>query len=264
MNEKFMTNDELKQAVPAAFAHKPHPAVSEKYSFVSTKKVIDMFEKHGWYPVFAKERKSKKASDVTYNKHLLRFRRKNPLKIHDGLEAEILHINSHNRSSRARFAMGAFRMICENGLVIADTKFSDISKIHMHIDEKSFFNVIEEAVKQFGEVAKTIAEYEKIKLTSDQKRAFANKVIETVWGKGHYQAADLLKPLRKEDESNDLFTVYNVIQEKVTKGGIEYKTQKGKKRHTSGIKSIDWQVKYNTMMWQLMENYRQKKQFSFA
>ena len=86
-----MTNDELKQAVPAAFSHKAHPAVSEKYSFVSTKKVIDMFEKHGWYPVYAKERKSKKTSDVMYNKHLLRFRRKNPLKIH-GLEAEILHI----------------------------------------------------------------------------------------------------------------------------------------------------------------------------
>ena len=64
---------------------------------------------------------------------------------------------------------------------------------------------------------------------------------------------DLLTPFRPEDEGSDLWTVFNVIQEKMTKGGFTYKTPRGLQTTLRGIKSIQATNRLNTKLWEAAE-----------
>jgi hypothetical protein len=64
---------------------------------------------------------------------------------------------------------------------------------------------------------------------------------------------DLLTPFRPEDEGSDLWTVFNVIQEKMTRGGFTYKSPRGRQTTLRGIKSIQATNRLNTKLWEAAE-----------
>ena len=52
---KPLSNVELKSLAPSIFATSPSFEVSEKYAFIPTIEVVEMFRNSSWYPVEAKE-----------------------------------------------------------------------------------------------------------------------------------------------------------------------------------------------------------------
>jgi hypothetical protein len=66
---------------------------------------------------------------------------------------------------------------------------------------------------------------------------------------------DILMPIRDEDKSNDLWTIFNVSQEKMIKGGFSAMNNKNKMRKQRSITSIKKDVEYNQRLWETAMNY---------
>ena len=132
--DSYLTKEQIKEQAPVVFADAPtNPDVSSKYLFINTETIIDDLAKLNWFPVTVAQRKQRKEEGTIFSKHMVSFQ--NPeIKItsKDGDDAwpRIILTNSHDGMQGFKFSVGIFRMVCSNGLVVADEKFSDFNKKH--------------------------------------------------------------------------------------------------------------------------------------
>ena len=63
---------------------------------------------------------------------------------------------------------------------------------------------------------------------------------------------DILRPRRQQDMGNDVWTVYNVVQENIIKGGF---TNSNTGRKARAVKHIDKTISYNQELWDLAHGY---------
>ena len=66
-------------------------------------------------------------------------------------------------------------------------------------------------------------------------------------------ALQILSPRRWQDESNDLWTTYQRMQENLIKGGLSGRNAKGGRTHTRAVRGIDGDVKLNRALWVMAE-----------
>lgn len=64
----------------------------------------------------------------------------------------------------------------------------------------------------------------------------------------------ILTPRRYEDRSDDLWTVYQRVQENLMKGGLAGRTAQGRSNRTRAVNGIDGDVKLNRALWVMAEN----------
>lgn len=69
--------------------------------------------------------------------------------------------------------------------------------------------------------------------------------------------SQLLAPRRWQDESDDLWTTYQRIQENLIKGSLNGRSAQGKHARTRAISGIDGDVKLNRALWVMAENMLQ-------
>ena len=123
---KPMPKGYIRRVAPSVFQTKPSNEVSKHYTHIPTERVIDDMNLLGWDVIDAKEVKARKNSTKGYQKHLLTFRN-NDIVINgddgDTVYPQILLTNSHDGKNAFTFTAGLFRLICENGLVVADQRF---------------------------------------------------------------------------------------------------------------------------------------------
>ena len=149
--DSYLTKEQIKNSAPLIFAEQPtNPDVSNKYLFVNTETIIDDLEKLGWLPVQAAQRKSRKSEGTIFSKHMVAFQ--NPeIKItsQDGDDAypRILLTNSHDGMQAFKFSVGIFRLVCSNGLVVADEQFSDFKIKHKGYTFGELRKVVKQAVE---------------------------------------------------------------------------------------------------------------------
>jgi hypothetical protein len=65
--------------------------------------------------------------------------------------------------------------------------------------------------------------------------------------------SQILSPRRWQDESNDLWTTYQRVQENLIKGGLSGRNVKGGRMHTRAVRGIDGDVKLNRALWVMAE-----------
>jgi hypothetical protein len=70
-----------------------------------------------------------------------------------------------------------------------------------------------------------------------------------------YDPAVLLSPRRGEDIGPDLWRVFNVVQENMTRGGIQGRNEEGKRRTVRAIRSPEADLEYNARLWNLADRY---------
>jgi hypothetical protein len=129
-SKEFIGNSEIAKSAPSVFTSSPSNNVSKHYTHIPTSQVIDDMKTLGWGVIDAKEVKARK--EVGFQKHLIVFR--NPDIIIQGADTvypQILLTNSHDGKNSFSFAVGLYRLVCENGLVICDQKFEDLKIRHM-------------------------------------------------------------------------------------------------------------------------------------
>lgn len=257
--QKFLTEDEIRQRCPLVFATSPtNDKVSEKYTVANTYTVIQDMEKLGWKVVRAAQRKATKKSSGRFSYHMVALQNpdiKITKQVGEGEEIvdcypQIILTNSHDGLNCFQFRAGLYRCICSNGLVISDGELSEFKIRHIYYTFEELRKVVEKIIAALPGRVEKMTQMANVQLTKEQKLEFARKALGIRKGIGveELQAdqetyEDLLTPLRKEDEGDSLWNVYNVLQEKITKGGY-FEAKEGKKARkvrkvTSFIKELD-------------------------
>src|SRR5690606_37718940 len=103
---------------------------SDRYTQVRTIELVHALRKMDYVPTAAMESQVRKANESrrAFVKHMVRMRHKQYMdnaKVGDTVP-EILIINSHNGSSAFTINAALFRLVCSNGMVIADQEFGSL------------------------------------------------------------------------------------------------------------------------------------------
>ena len=256
----YLTKDQIRNSSPLVFADAPtNPDVSDKYLFVNTETIIDDLEKLGWLPVQAAQRKSRKKEGTIFSKHMVAFQ--NPdIKItsKDGDDAypRILLTNSHDGMQAFKFSVGIFRLVCSNGLVVADEQFSDFKIKHKGYTFEELRNVVRQAVEDLPNRVQVMNDMKNRILTEEEKRKMALDAMLIRAGVKELQydeetIDDILDPKRDADKGDDLWRVFNVIQEKITQGDFHAALTGAKVRKVRKIKSFEKDMKVNKELFKL-------------
>jgi len=264
--QDYMTKEQLKEVCPLAFAEAPtNPDVSGKYLFVNTETIVDDLDKLGWKPVQAAQRKGRGKSTI-FSKHMVAFQ--NPdIKItgKDGDDSfpRIIMTNSHDGMQAFKFSVGIFRLVCSNGLVVADEQFSEFKIKHKGYTFSELRGVVNQAVADLPNKVEVLNQMKQRVLTQDEKSKLALDAMLIRAGiepgtekakKFNYDdetIIDILDPKRKEDEGDDLWRVFNVVQEKITQGDFHAALTGAKVRKVRKIKSFEKDLKVNKELFKL-------------
>lgn len=202
----------------------PNPnKVSERYKFVSTREAIDALEAQGFT---GRPLLSRRAGP--YGLHLVNFTHPmlKPVKLGQShVTPRVILRNSHDGSAAFGLISGAFREACLNGLILGHgfaVRLVHTGDIQRDIKETlpQVFSTIQRGIKQIEawSLVETSAE-ERISLASSAltlRISTETLVNVDVTATAH----ELLRSYRYEDNAQDLFTVYNRIQEKLVRGGV--------------------------------------------
>ncbi|HHA2277847.1 TPA: DUF932 domain-containing protein [Enterobacter hormaechei subsp. xiangfangensis] len=254
--DRPLTREELMQHVPSAFSEDKHTSRSERYSYIPTITLLENLQREGFQPFFACQTRVRDLNKRDHTKHMLRFRREGQI---TGKQVpEIILLNSHDGSSSYQMLPGLFRFVCQNGLVCGET-FGEIRVPHKG-------NVVEKVIEGAYEVLGIFDRVEEkrdamqlLLLPPPAQQAFARAALTYRFGEEHQPvtAAQILTPRRYEDRQDNLWTVFNRLQENLLKGGLPGRTAKGKRSHTRAVKGIDGDVKLNRALWMMAEELRQ-------
>tara|TARA_R110000787_G_scaffold261748_2_gene367088 strand:+ start:7697 stop:8479 length:783 start_codon:yes stop_codon:yes gene_type:complete len=250
-----LTEEEMTSIAPSIFAKEADSKVSDKYSFIPTTQILSDLAKENWLPYDVSQRNSKHAGGL-YTKHMVRLRNENLGKI-DDIVPEIILTNSHDGRNAFNLHAGLFRLVCSNGLVIADQTFEQIKIKHQWYDLEDVKEMTDNVIIKIPAIINCVKKFKSTELTEQTKKEFAKKAVLTRWKKGQefLSVEDLLTPYREEDRGNELWKVFNVLQEKVLNGGITYNLPQGRSQTVRALTNIDQKLKVNKELWELAEEF---------
>ena len=283
----FKSKDELREIAPSIFSTKPSPEVSTKYSHIPTDKLIDDMDLLGWKVIDAKEVNARQKSTIGYQKHLVVFRnpdivinqmpkniresitsptgyrrtdgtfaKKNPI---DTVFPQILLTNSHDGKNAFTFTAGLFRMICENGLVVSTNEFEKVAIRHMGYDFDELQKQINEMVERLPLTVESMNNMIDTKMEQESILKFAKEMLAVRFPEDELRRItidmdEFITPVRPEDKGDDLWSVFNTIQEKIIEGDFEY-TVGVKHRKARQIKNFKQDMDLNSKMFDVALQY---------
>ena len=234
MDTGFMTREQIQEVCPVAFTETPSSEVSKHYTHIPTNRVIDDMEKLGWGVITAQQVAARKKDTKGFQKHMLVFRHPDLMvegQDGDNVWPQIIMTNSHDGKNSFTFQAGMYRFVCSNGLVIADQEFGKMKIRHMGYDFETLRGTIEEMVEKLPLTVESMNKFKQTELSKPQKYDLARKALATRFKVQKDQKVDqvykidldaFLTPVRKEDKGDDLWSVFNLVQERVVTGDFEY------------------------------------------
>ena len=259
-NMDFIDKSEIKKRANSIFTTTGSPSTSDKYAHISTEKIIDDMELLGWGVVDAKQVKARKS--VGFQKHLVVFR--NSEIVIDGADGDtvfpqILLTNSHDGKNAFTFTAGLFRMICENGLVVCNQEFENLKIRHYGYDFEELEKTINAMVEKLPLTVESMNRFKTTVLNSNQMLDFAKRALNSRFTDSELEHItidlnDLLTPSRDEDKGNDMWSVFNTVQEKLTHGLFNY-GYGSKNRKARKIKNFNKDMELNNKLYQLANEF---------
>lgn len=276
-----LTLDEIRAVAPSVFATEKHESRSERYTYLPTVAVIEALGKEGFRPYTVKQGKSRVPGKENYTKHLIRFRHDSLIDVRSGDSVlEIALRNSHDGTSAWEIMGAMWRVSCLNALVSGGELL-----IHEKVPHKGdqLLNVVEGSYRVLNESRRlehVPEEWGQLRLNGDEARVFAQAAHQLRFDDGMdedtglarvtatgqaLEPVRLLTPNRDTDRGNDLWRVFNRVQENALKGGqdvnvrtaftdddgnTQYRMRAAK---TRAVNSIDDDVKLNRALWVLAE-----------
>jgi len=253
---RLETQEILAAQAPAALGNRADNRVSDRYSFVPTDKVIDLLEKEGWNLQTARQVNSRKWNPSTAKHHLTfaheRLSRAD-LAVGDSTPRLDL-INAHNGLGTYKLLAGIFRLICTNGLIVSERDFGHVKLRHIGFKEEEVIKASQAVIDNVSKLSEIVDEWQGVSLNMGQVMSFGEQAAAIRWeGDTAMEMAEhLIRPRRQQDKTNDLWTVFNVVQENLMKGGFT-NSETGRRART--VKNIDKTVTYNQGVWDLARNY---------
>ena len=257
-----LSDDQIRRVAPSIFADGKHQSRSERYTYIPTIDVLRGLRNEGFQPFMVCQTRVRDQGKREYTKHMLRLRHADQL---NGDEAnEIVLLNSHDGTSSYQMLAGMLRFVCQNGIV-AGGNITDIRVPHKGNIVQNVINGAFDVLDGFDLIREQMDGMRAVTLDRDEQHAFARSALALRYDPTDADAPapitenQLLNVRRFEDRRDDLWTVFNRVQENLTKGGLHGRSRTGRSMSTRPITGIDQNVKLNRALWMLADAMRQMK-----
>jgi hypothetical protein len=243
-----LNETDLRAICPAIYGDRADSRVSDRYTFASTAEILPVLRDHGFVPTKVQTRKH--ANE--FSKHLVELYHQRDLeKMRLGKAAEIprvILINSHDRSSRLRIMAGFFRLVCSNGMIVSSGMNNSLNVMHMKLDQVGIQTLASGVTGLLNTASEQVELFKQRKLSKIEQSVLANYAVEVRYrnyATPKIEAKQMLTTRRDEDKADDLWSVFNRVQENVVRGGLPMLTG----RKSGGIKSFEFGINANRRLW---------------
>lgn len=240
----------------AALSTEPDPKMSGKYVHINSQQVVGLLQQEGFELFSAKGVRVRKGAETTqaFTKHTVALRPPGAATV-DGAVPQIIFTNSHNGSTSLKFMMGAYRFVCENGLVVGSTYAREVVR-HSGEQAAQLIDRVRKLAANTGPMFAQIESWGKKELTESETAEFAELATVLRFGDvNRFDPKQLLTTRRGEDEGRSLWRVFNRVQENAMRGGLVGFSADGRRLASRPVKNIDADAQFNTNLWRLAEEF---------
>ena len=260
--------ERLRQIAPSVFAEGAHGSRSSAYKYIPTSEILAGLAREGFRPYAVMQGGSREEDKRGFTKHLIRLRHDSqPLQV-GGTHNEIVLLNSHDGTSSYRLMAGVFRLICGNGMVVAQNLIDDIRIPHKGNIEGQVIEGCISILDRLPEVSESVNEMAALRLTEGERQAFARAALVARYDDPEkpapVKAEQILTLRRHEDAAPTMWNTLNAVQENLVRGGLGYvqRNENGRlvaRRRTREIGGIDQNTNINRALWALAEEMKKLK-----
>lgn len=259
-----LSREELLHRAPSAFAAKAHEATTARYSFFPTATVVEALRESGWAPVITQEQRTRQEDHRGFQKHLIRFHRRNELErmpLGDS-RLELVLMNSHDGGCAYRLFAGVFRCVCTNGLVVADATYGAVSIRHTRSTLDEVITASQKIAGESDRIGERLEAFRQRTLSDEERLSFATRALtlryESVEQAPVYPSV-ILQPIRVADQGSSLWQTFNVVQEHMMRGSrpdrLKALREHRRMARVRGITGLDSQLQMNRSLWELAASY---------
>jgi hypothetical protein len=246
------------QYAPAIMADKPADYITGRYIFTPTKEVISQMQDMGYILTGARQASTKSDLRKYHGNHTVTFQHPDLyIKDNNGqVEArpQIVFMNSSDGSRPQSFDMGLFRLACANGLVTKSEDLGSFKERHTKLTFQGLMDLISEKVSGLNKVVSKINDWNGIEMSASDRRKFAQDALALRVGEERkiedYEIMSVLESRRPEDDANNLWTVFNRVQENLIKGGFQLN-----ERQARPVTNLIADMQLNKGIWTLAESF---------
>jgi hypothetical protein len=229
------------------------PTLSDKYKLAKTSEMVKRIEGLGFTMDKFVALKTRKKERQGFQKHRAIFSSPELKATADGVP-QLLLTNSHDGTSSVVLQLGFFRYVCSNGLIVGNNIIEPVRVRHSGNDfDERLIVAINHIVAQAHKLTESIDKMKSIVLSDSEILAFQREALQKRLGDAKIESFSM--PVhRNEDTATDLFTVMNVVQENLIRGGARVIVEQDGKRKDKAIRRVNSlvsQTEINTMLWDL-------------
>lgn len=195
------------------------PTLTDRYNLAKTSDIITHVESLGFNMDKFVALKTRKPERKGFQKHRAVFS-SDLFGNTRGDRVQLLLTNSHDGSSSVQLQLGFYRMVCANGLV-AGEKLTPMIRIK-HTQKDLMFTIereVERLVAYSNNLDAAIDKFKQIILSPLDIKQFNLDAAKIKLGNEVKIESVDFTPRRSEDGGNDLWSVFNVAQENLIRGG---------------------------------------------
>jgi hypothetical protein len=261
-----LSDVELRRYSPSIFAEHEHSRMSDRYGFIPTIRVVEALRAAGWQPVQASDQRVRLEDRKGFTRHLVRFQHADAkaLSVVNDSIPELVLLNSHDGTSAYQMHAGLFRLVCSNGLVVADSTFSKISIKHSGDVIGRVIDATAEIIREVPRITSQVQHMQAIALTDNERVAFADSALVLRDSTLPLDPNQVLRPRRYADNGCDLWATFNTVQENLIRGGLRSRSATGRRASTRAVTSINEDTKLNKALWSLAEKMAELKGHKLA
>lgn len=254
----FLTKDDIARTAPSVFAREPHSFMSDRYVMVPSEDIIDQMHDAGWGVVAAKQPRTYSGKRGAANKkHLLEFEAYDRSividdpRTGDAVNPRALITNSSDGTSRLSMAAGLFALVCSNGLVVQTLDLGSFSSKHIGLTLEGVHEAVGNLASSLPRITESMAQMSETVLDDEQQFIIAQAGKIARWGESSdIDSRLLLHAHRTADIGNDLWRVFNRVQENTVRGGFK---GEGQKRTSRELTNLDALNRVNLDLWNAAE-----------
>lgn len=250
------------EAFKAINASSAAPTVSKRYDFIPTTQALAVLGDFGWYPTSAHESRTRKEHLAGFQNHQIRLQNTSMTQaLQVGSTIPQLNLrNSHGGTSAFVLDLALLELRCLNGLMVDLGAREQMRILHRNFDSTDFDATLRALTSNFSDVMSSVDRWRSTMISERHQRAFAEAAIELRWDGDQYavDVSDILRPKRSSETERSLWNTYNVVQEKLIKGGIEQQRKvegvdvpMPARRKARPIENIREDARLNKALWKL-------------
>jgi len=251
----MMNLNELREVAPAVFSNSHN--MSDRYAQVRTIDLLEPLLKRGFQITSANQDKPRRRDPmhVTHVVNLTIPGSEESFKAEG--RPEVIITNSHNGRTKLRIMAGIYRLVCSNGLVVGRGFIDPVAASHYTNSVDGAVDAVQRTGDALEKMAAVVDQWKNVKLSAAKQTELARRAAALRWGKsaGAYDLSEVLEARRDPDKGDDLWRVYNRVQENTVRGGLAGVSANGGNVRSRGMTAILPTIAYNNDLWEIASEF---------